>query len=159
MASKCGFAVQNAPLDELYKKYADKGLVVLGMPSNDFYQEPSADGAQCAVSYGVSFPVMQMCHVNGTDTHPLYQFLKAEKKSFFMERIKWNYEKFLIDREGQLTLDSHFITDLGLDSLDQVEITIAVEEEFNIELSDRDADDILTPRAAAEKVYANKAAM
>ncbi|KAJ3384024.1 hypothetical protein HDU84_003223 [Entophlyctis sp. JEL0112] len=102
MASKCGFAVQNAPLDELYKKYADKGLVVLGMPSNDFYQEPSADGAQCALSYGVSFPVMQMCHVNGTDTHPLYQFLKAEKKSFFMERIKWNYEKFLIDQEGQV---------------------------------------------------------
>ncbi|ORY42154.1 ACP-like protein [Rhizoclosmatium globosum] len=53
---------------------------------------------------------------------------------------------------SKLTLDSHFITDLGLDSLDQVEITIAIEEEFNIELSDRDADDILTPRAAADKV-------
>ncbi|KAI8616109.1 acyl carrier protein-like protein [Chytriomyces sp. MP71] len=60
---------------------------------------------------------------------------------------------------SKLTLDSHFITDLGLDSLDQVEITIAIEEEFNIELSDRDADDILTPRAAAEKVFANKHAM
>ncbi|KAJ3110591.1 hypothetical protein HK100_002988 [Physocladia obscura] len=60
---------------------------------------------------------------------------------------------------SKLTLDSHFITDLGLDSLDQVEITIAVEEEFNIELSDRDADDILTARAAAEKVFANKAAI
>ncbi|KAJ3007634.1 UNVERIFIED_CONTAM: hypothetical protein HDU68_003416 [Siphonaria sp. JEL0065] len=53
---------------------------------------------------------------------------------------------------SKLTLDSHFITDLGLDSLDQVEITIAIEEEFNIELSDKDADDILTPRAAADKV-------
>ncbi|KAJ3119758.1 hypothetical protein HK100_000166 [Physocladia obscura] len=60
---------------------------------------------------------------------------------------------------SKLTLDSHFITDLGLDSLDQVEITIAVEEEFNIELSDKDADDILTARAAAEKVFANKVAM
>ncbi|KAJ3075865.1 Acyl carrier protein 1, mitochondrial [Podochytrium sp. JEL0797] len=60
---------------------------------------------------------------------------------------------------SKLTLDSHFITDLGLDSLDQVEITIAIEEEFNIELSDKDADDILTPRAASEKVFANKAAM
>ncbi|KAJ3232247.1 hypothetical protein HDU78_007231 [Chytriomyces hyalinus] len=60
---------------------------------------------------------------------------------------------------SKLGLDSHFITDLGLDSLDQVEITIAIEEEFNIELSDRDADDILTPRAAAEKVFANKHAM
>ncbi|TPX77989.1 hypothetical protein CcCBS67573_g00777 [Chytriomyces confervae] len=66
----------------------------------------------------------------------------------------------LFRRSGEdLGLDSHFITDLGLDSLDQVEITIAIEEEFNIELSDRDADDILTPRAAAEKVFANKHAM
>ncbi|KAJ3079294.1 hypothetical protein HK100_010456 [Physocladia obscura] len=102
MASKCGFAAQNPGLDTLYKKYKDQGLVLLGMPSNDFYQEPEADGAACALTYGVSFPVMEPCHVNGADTHPLYQFLKAEKKSLFLEMIKWNYEKFLVGKDGKV---------------------------------------------------------
>ncbi|KAJ3384025.1 Acyl carrier protein 1, mitochondrial [Entophlyctis sp. JEL0112] len=112
-----------------------------------------------AFTHGVRLPAAVL--VGTSISRP--RFYSAGPEPLTKERIQERVLNVLRDFDkvdvSKLTLDSHFITDLGLDSLDQVEITIAVEEEFNIELSDRDADDILTPRAAAEKVYANKAAM
>jgi glutathione peroxidase len=109
-ASKCGFTPQYAGLEDLYKRYKDRGLVVLGFPCNQFgAQEPGteADIAQfCELNYGVSFPVFAKIDVNGPDAHPLYNFLKQEKGGIFgaigLEGIKWNFTKFLVDRSGNV---------------------------------------------------------
>lgn len=101
-ASKCGFTPQFEGLEKMYRNYKDRGLVVLGFPSNQFAnQEPGneksiAEG--CVLNYGVSFPMFSKVDVNGPDAHPLYQFLKAELKG----DIKWNFTKFLVDSEGKV---------------------------------------------------------
>jgi glutathione peroxidase len=104
-ASKCGFTPQYQGLEELYKKYQDRGLVVLGFPCNQFLsQEPGgADeiGAFCERNYGVSFPMFEKIDVNGGDAHPLYKFLKSEKSGLLGSSIKWNFTKFLTDRDGK----------------------------------------------------------
>ncbi len=103
-ASKCGFTPQYAGLEELYEKYADQGLVVLGFPCNQFAsQEPGgADeiGAFCEKNYGVTFPMFDKIDVNGADAHPLYQWLRTEKGGVLGSAIKWNFTKFLIGRDG-----------------------------------------------------------
>jgi glutathione peroxidase len=106
-ASKCGFTPQYEGLEALYKAHRDQGLVVLGFPCNQFgAQEPgSADeiGAFCQANYGVSFPMFAKIEVNGAGAHPLYNFLKSEKAGVLGTRnIKWNFTKFLVDRDGQV---------------------------------------------------------
>ncbi|PPD43898.1 MAG: glutathione peroxidase [Methylocystis sp.] len=107
VASKCGFTPQYAGLEALYEKYADKGLVVLGFPCNQFgAQEPAAEGeiaSFCSATYGVSFPMFAKIDVNGDAAHPLYKFLKHEAPGILgSEAIKWNFTKFLIDRSGKM---------------------------------------------------------
>ncbi len=106
-ASKCGFTPQYQGLQELYDDYRDRGLVVLGFPCNQFgQQEPGEEaeiGAFCQKNYAVSFPMHAKIDVNGSDTHPLYVQLKRSAKGLLgSERIKWNFTKFLVDREGRV---------------------------------------------------------
>ncbi|PWZ00480.1 putative GPX2-glutathione peroxidase [Testicularia cyperi] len=106
-ASKCGYTPQFAELEELNKKYADKGLVVLGFPCNQFAnQDPENDdgiGAFCQRNYGVTFPIMAKSDVNGANTNEVFQFLKKEQKGIFgTEMIKWNFTKFLVDKDGKV---------------------------------------------------------
>lgn len=106
-ASKCGFTPQYEGLEKLYQKFKDRGLVVLGFPCNQFgEQEPgSADDIQsfCQINYGVSFPMYAKVDVNGDNAHPLYQYLKKEKKGLLStEAIKWNFTKFLVNRQGEV---------------------------------------------------------
>jgi glutathione peroxidase len=103
-ASKCGFTPQYGGLETLYKKYTDQGLVILGFPCNQFgNQEPGTEkeiSEGCLVNYGVSFPMFSKIEVNGTNAHPIYKFLKDKLQGFLGKRIKWNFTKFLIDRNG-----------------------------------------------------------
>ncbi|MCW2786100.1 MAG: glutathione peroxidase [Marmoricola sp.] len=103
-ASKCGFTPQFEGLEKLYEEYTEKGLVVLGFPCNQFAsQDPGSNeeiGEFCTKNYGVSFPMFEKIDVNGDETHPLYQWLKAEKGGVLGEKIKWNFTKFLVGRDG-----------------------------------------------------------
>ena len=104
-ASKCGFTPQYKGLEELYRKYKDRGLVVLGFPCNQFLaQEPGNSeeiGAFCASNFGVSFPMFEKIEVNGPAAHPLYRWLKDARRGVLgTQRIKWNFTKFLLDRKG-----------------------------------------------------------
>lgn len=106
-ASKCGFTPQYEGLEKLHRAYKEKGFAVLGFPCNQFgQQEPGTAeqiGAFCEKNYGVSFPVFAKVAVNGRDAHPLYQFLKRERPGLLgSERIKWNFTKFLVDRQGRV---------------------------------------------------------
>lgn len=106
-ASKCGFTPQFAGLEELYKEYKDKGLVILGFPCNQFgHQDPGSNGEIqefCQMNYGVSFPMFAKVDVNGDDAHPLFRHLKAEAPGILgSEGIKWNFTKFLVDKKGQV---------------------------------------------------------
>ena len=104
-ASHCGFTPQYAGLETLYKTYAARGLVVLGFPCNQFgNQEPggSDDIARtCHIHYGVSFPMFEKVAVNGAATHPLFGYLKEALPGLLGERIKWNFTKFLVGRDGK----------------------------------------------------------
>ncbi len=107
VASKCAFTPQYEELENLYKKYKDQGLVILGFPSNEFAdQEPARNGEIkdfCLLNYGVSFPMFAKIKVNGDDAHPLYKFLKKEQGGFmWIDAIKWNFTKFLINRDGEV---------------------------------------------------------
>jgi glutathione peroxidase len=105
-ASKCGFTPQYAGLEALYEQLRADGLVVLGFPCNQFgSQEPGTEdeiGEFCQLNYGVSFPMFAKVDVNGDDAHPLFTWLKAEKKGLLGGRIKWNFTKFLVGRDGQV---------------------------------------------------------
>jgi glutathione peroxidase len=106
-ASQCGFTPQFAGLEELHAKYADRGLVVLGFPSNQFGgQDPGSNeeiGAFCTRNYGVSFPMMEKIEVKGDGAAPLYQWLTKEKPGLLgSTAIKWNFTKFLVGRDGQV---------------------------------------------------------
>ncbi|MDI9219640.1 glutathione peroxidase [Pantoea sp. EA-12] len=104
-ASHCGFTPQYAGLEALYKKYAAQGLVILGFPCNQFgKQEPGSadDIAQtCHINYGVSFPMFGKVEVNGAAAHPIFRYLKDELPGVLGGRIKWNFTKFLIGRDGK----------------------------------------------------------
>ncbi len=105
-ASKCGFAKQLKELETLYKDYRSEGFVVLGFPSDEFNKQEYEDNEQikeaCEVNFGVTFPMFQKIKVNGPNAHPLYKWLKARKGGLFGSKIKWNYTKFLIDRDGKV---------------------------------------------------------
>lgn len=103
VASKCGFTKQYVPLEALYEKYKDKGLVILGFPCNQFAaQEPGTNEeiqSFCQLKYGVTFPVFGKIKVNGKEAHPLYQYLKEQTGG---GSIKWNFNKFLLDKNGNI---------------------------------------------------------
>jgi len=106
-ASQCGFTPQYSGLEKLYDKFKARGLEVFGFPCNQFgKQEPgsSTEIAEfCSVNYGVTFPMFEKIDVNGKDTHPLYRYLKREARGVLgSEPIKWNFTKFLVNREGKV---------------------------------------------------------
>ncbi|HLL19473.1 MAG TPA: glutathione peroxidase [Rubrivivax sp.] len=106
-ASACGFTPQFAGLEKLWQDYRDRGLVVVGFPSNEFgAQDPGSNdeiASFCQMNYGVSFPMMAKTQVNGNDAHPLWQWLKGEKPGLLgTQGIKWNFTKFLVGRDGQV---------------------------------------------------------
>jgi glutathione peroxidase len=106
-ASKCGFTPQYEGLEKLYREYGERGLVVLGFPCNQFGAQEPGDAAEiasfCSLTYKVSFPMFARVEVNGEDAHPLYRFLKEAKPGLLgTEGIKWNFTKFLVDRNGEV---------------------------------------------------------
>jgi glutathione peroxidase len=107
VASRCGFTPQYSGLEALYRRYKERGLVVLGFPCNQFGSQEPGDaaeiGAFCSTTYDVSFPMFAKIDVNGANAHPLYQHLKSSKPGLLgTEGIKWNFTKFLIDRQGKV---------------------------------------------------------
>jgi glutathione peroxidase len=106
-ASKCGFTPQYEGLEALYRKYRDRGLVILGFPCNQFGAQEPGDAAEianfCSLTYEVDFPMMGKIDVNGPRTHPLYAYLKHAKPGLLgTEGVKWNFTKFLVDRKGEV---------------------------------------------------------
>lgn len=106
-ASKCGFTPQYEGLEVLYKAYKDRGLTILAFPCNQFGAQEPGDAEEianfCSLIYDVTFPVLAKIDVNGPSAHPLYAFLKkAQKGVLGTEAVKWNFTKFLIDRDGQV---------------------------------------------------------
>jgi glutathione peroxidase len=107
VASKCGFTPQYTGLEALYEKFKDQGVVVLGFPCDQFGHQEPGDEAEiknfCALTYDVKFPMFAKVEVNGANTHPLFKYLKHEAKGLLgSESIKWNFTKFLIDKEGKV---------------------------------------------------------
>ncbi|WP_090571545.1 glutathione peroxidase [Nitrosomonas sp. Nm33] len=107
VASECGFTPQYKGLEALYRQYKEKGLEILGFPCNQFGgQEPGNDEEIknfCSLNYDVTFPLFAKIEVNGESAHPLYQYLKTEQKGILgTEAIKWNFTKFLVDRNGEV---------------------------------------------------------
>ncbi len=107
VASKCGYTKQYTGLEALYKKYKDKGLVILGFPCNQFGgQEPGSEAEIkefCSLNYNVTFPMFAKIDVNGDDTHPLYNYLKDQAPGILgTKAIKWNFAKFLVGKDGKV---------------------------------------------------------
>ncbi len=106
-ASACGFTPQFTGLEELWKRYGDRGLTVIGFPCNQFGGQDPKDNADiasfCQLNYGVTFPMMAKVEVNGAGAHPLFQWLKREAPGLLgSEGIKWNFTKFLVGRDGRV---------------------------------------------------------
>jgi glutathione peroxidase len=106
-ASHCGFTPQYAALEALYQRYRERGLVVLGFPCNQFGSQEPGEAEEiasfCQKNYGVSFPMFAKIEVNGNEAHPLYQYLKKAAPGLLgSEGIKWNFTKFLVDRQGEV---------------------------------------------------------
>lgn len=105
-ASKCGLTPQFTGLEELYTRHAEAGLVILGFPSDQFMNQEFSDDADiaefCQLNYGVTFPMFSKVDVNGKDAHPVFQWLRTETGGLLGDAIKWNFTKFLVDREGRV---------------------------------------------------------
>jgi len=105
-ASKCGFTPQYQGLQELHEAYGDKGFAIVGFPCNQFGGQEPGDaeeiGEFCQRNYGVGFQMMEKIDVNGSNAHPLYEWLKTEKGGLLGGKIKWNFTKFLIGKDGQV---------------------------------------------------------
>jgi glutathione peroxidase len=104
-ASQCGFTPQYTGLEALYKEFSGEGLVILGFPCNQFGKQEPGDAAEiaqtCQINYGVTFPMFGKVDVNGTNAHPLFDWLTAELPGWLGRSIKWNFTKFLIGRDGK----------------------------------------------------------
>jgi len=105
VASKCGFTPQYAGLTALFNRYRERGFVVLGFPCDQFGHQEPGDEAEikqfCSLTYDVTFPLFAKIEVNGPNTHPLYAYLKAARPGVLgLEAIKWNFTKFLVDKDG-----------------------------------------------------------
>lgn len=104
-ATKCGLVDQFTQLEELYKRYHEQGFEILGFPSDQFKQELSSgnEAAEaCRLSYGVTFPMHELVKVNGENAHPLFHYLTEETKGILGKKVKWNFTKFLVDRNGNV---------------------------------------------------------
>ena len=105
-ASQCGFTPQYKGLQKLYDEYAEQGFTVLGFPCDQFgHQEPGSEdeiGAFCEKNFGVTFPLFSKVDVNGDDAHPVFQWLRGQKGGLLGNRIKWNFTKFLLGKDGQV---------------------------------------------------------
>jgi len=107
VASRCGFTPQYTGLEALYRKYRDRGFVVLGFPCDQFGHQEPGDAEEirnfCSLNYQVSFPLFAKIDVNGAGAHPLYEFLKSQQPGILgTQAIKWNFTKFLVDRAGRV---------------------------------------------------------
>jgi glutathione peroxidase len=106
VASRCGFTPQYSALESLYEKYKDQGLVILGFPANNFGgQEPGTNAeikSFCTLKYNVTFPMFAKVSVKGADCTPLYQYLTQHANPALVGDIKWNFTKFLVDRDGNV---------------------------------------------------------
>lgn len=107
VASKCGLTPQYKSLQALYNQYEDKGLVILGFPANNFLSQESGTNEEiqefCELNYGVTFPMFSKISVKGKDIHPLYQYLTQKSKNGLLDApVTWNFQKFLINKEGKL---------------------------------------------------------
>jgi glutathione peroxidase len=128
-ASACGFTPQFAGLEELHTKYGKRGLVVLGFPCNQFGSQDKGENEEiaefCQINYGVTFPMMAKIDVNGSHAHPLYQWLASEAPGLLGSKaIKWNFTKFLVDRDGQVT-KRYAPTDTPKSMADDIEALLA----------------------------------
>ena len=105
-ASKCGFTPQFKDLEEIYLKYKDKGLVILGFPCDQFLKQEFDNNEEiqnfCQVNYGVSFPIFAKIDVKGKNAHPLFKYLTENSSGFFNSSIKWNFTKFLVNKNGEV---------------------------------------------------------
>lgn len=105
-ASECGFTKQFDGLEKIYQQYKDQDFIVLGFPCNQFGNQEPGDGAEaeqnCRLNFGVTFPMHDKIEVNGDNAHPLFKYLKQETKGLLGDGIKWNFTKFLVDREGNV---------------------------------------------------------
>ncbi len=105
-ASKCGFTPQYEGLEALYRDYKDRGFEVLAFPCNQFAGQEPGDASEianfCTLTYDVTFPVMAKIDVNGSDADPIFKHLKSEKSGMLGSGIKWNFTKFLVDRDGKV---------------------------------------------------------
>mgnify|MGYP001349948042 FL=1 len=105
-ASKCGFTPQFEGLEKLYEDLADQGLVVLGFPCDQFANQEFDDDKEtadfCQLNYGVTFPMFRKIDVNGSDAHPLFTWLRREQGGILGDAIKWNFTKFLVNRDGEV---------------------------------------------------------
>ena len=105
-ASKCGFTPQYTGLEKLYEEFKDQDFVVLGFPSNQFKEQEPGDDDEiknfCEVNYGVTFPLFSKVNVNGDEAHDLFKYIRKETKGLLGDSVKWNFTKFLVDRNGQV---------------------------------------------------------
>ena len=105
-ASKCGLTPQLKGLEALYEEYKDKGFIILGFPCNQFANQDPGNNKEisefCLLNYGVTFDMFEKIEVNGENAHPLYKYLKEQKHGLINKEIKWNFAKFLIDRDGNV---------------------------------------------------------
>lgn len=127
VASRCGFTPQYADLEALYRKHRAQGFAVLGFPCDQFaHQEPGSEAeikSFCKLNYEVSFPLFGKIKVNGAQTHPLYQYLKAARRGIFgTKAIKWNFTKFLVDRHG--TVVRRYAPKTPVDQLERDVLTL-----------------------------------
>lgn len=104
-ASNCGFTPQYAGLEQLYQQYKEQGLIIVGAPCNQFGQQepgsPTQIREECLLQYDVTFPITEKIAVNGAHAHPLFQWLREECRGLFGSSVKWNFTKFLVDRQGR----------------------------------------------------------
>ena len=119
-ASQCGFTPQLKELEDLYKKYSTQGFIVLGFPSNDFKQEQSDNSEVqrfAEKEYGITFPLFEKAPVAGKDKQPVYQFLSEKKPGVLFKDVSWNFEKFLINRRGEVVERWNSMTKPSSDSI------------------------------------------
>ncbi len=104
-ASKCGLTPQYEGLEKLYQDYKDQGLIILGFPCNQFGNQEAGNSDEiqefCQINYGVSFPMFEKIEVNGENTHPIFKYLKSKLGGLLGSKIKWNFTKFVIDKNGK----------------------------------------------------------
>ena len=107
VASSCGFTPQYEGLQKLYDEHKEQGLEILAFPCNQFGEQEKGDGEEiknfCEKNYSITFPIFEKVEVNGNDAHPIFKFIKEQKKGFMgTESIKWNFSKFLLNRNGEV---------------------------------------------------------